>query len=684
MASKSAQQEPEKAEVVEELLDTLDSLIDRVKVLYEQYFLGIQKQPPTYLHTDIERKIRDITQLQVRNTALRYRFATLSQKFGSYNAYWRRTLRQIENGTYTRNLSKIGRHAARTGAEVPEEILAAMPKRMREQVKRDRDAALALSRLRDHSPAPEAEADEPELLTLAEEHGVDVDLDDLDPAAFIKESTELRRNALTARGPFHLDASDDFDVDAFFAAVTSEGEPETPPTSAPSPRELPVAPASPTRASPQPALARTRTAHPRPGSLSGAPSSIAPGPSRVGALDGAPRGAAPLEAAGPSSAARGAAAAASAAVSGVAAPADAASATGARSAVVGPAASAPRGAAPAASASAAAARSAVVPVVVAPDAAASVSWEDSVTERRKPEPAAPQSLPAPARAAPVGALQPDAARPAGLAPSQATRPLPIAPGAAAARAPAAVESMSGPFPRLPSLPALPSTLRAGPRTPAPSGGAPATTAPAAVAPARAPDAPSPSSPRVPQPPRTPPPIPAQAVSTRPRAATPLPVDEPATEPVTMPRAPTPVPVDEAAPRVSQRVAVPRAPTPVPADEAAPRVSQRIALPRAPTSGNGAPPRPPAPRLPPRERPEPAPPQRPPPGMSEADVNALYANYVKAKQILGEETGPGAYGKLLKTINAQAPKIMEQYKAAGVDFSVVVKDNQVIIRAKPKP
>ena len=79
------------------------------------------------------------------------------------------------------------------------------------------------------------------------------------------------------------------------------------------------------------------------------------------------------------------------------------------------------------------------------------------------------------------------------------------------------------------------------------------------------------------------------------------------------------------------------------------------------------------------------PQRPtpPPGMSEADVNALYAKYVKAKEILGEDAGPGAYGKLLKTINAQAPKIMEQYNAKGVDFSVVVKDNQVIIRAKPK-
>lgn len=79
----------------------------------------------------------------------------------------------------------------------------------------------------------------------------------------------------------------------------------------------------------------------------------------------------------------------------------------------------------------------------------------------------------------------------------------------------------------------------------------------------------------------------------------------------------------------------------------------------------------------------APAQRPPPGMNDADVNALYAKYVKAKEMVGEEAGPGAYSKLMKTINAQAPKIMEQYKAKGVEFSVVVKDNQVIIKAKPK-
>jgi hypothetical protein len=88
--------------------------------------------------------VRDLTQVQIRNTALRYRFATITQKFGSYNTYWRRTLREIEQGRYLRDLSRIKRNALKHGDVIPAEILAAMPKRMREMVERDRVAALAI------------------------------------------------------------------------------------------------------------------------------------------------------------------------------------------------------------------------------------------------------------------------------------------------------------------------------------------------------------------------------------------------------------------------------------------------------------------------------------------------------------------------------------------------------------
>lgn len=70
-------------------------------------------------------------------------------------------------------------------------------------------------------------------------------------------------------------------------------------------------------------------------------------------------------------------------------------------------------------------------------------------------------------------------------------------------------------------------------------------------------------------------------------------------------------------------------------------------------------------------------------MTEADVNALHAKYVKAKQMIGERVDPGSREKLLRTLNQTAPKVMQQYKASAVDFSVVVKDNQVVIKAKPR-
>ena len=57
MALKSSLSSEEKTAEIEEALDALDKLVDRLKVMYEQYFMGIQKQAPAHLHTDAERRI---------------------------------------------------------------------------------------------------------------------------------------------------------------------------------------------------------------------------------------------------------------------------------------------------------------------------------------------------------------------------------------------------------------------------------------------------------------------------------------------------------------------------------------------------------------------------------------------------------------------------------------------------
>lgn len=455
---------------VEEVLDYIDKTMERLKSLYEQFFLGLQKQAPAHLHNDVERRIRELMQIQIRNTGLRYRYATLQQKFGSYNSYWRRTMRQIEQGTYIRQLAKISRKVAETGEDIPDEILAAMPKRMRDQVKRDREQALAVA-ARKRRDATESDVGD----------NAPADFNASGEIPIIGES-QVVRNAIRKNQHVLSEADGDIDIDAFFASVTDDTNPDAkafpslddddeptgftaPPKPAPKPAPRP-APQPPQRQS-QPIATQPRTASqppaPRQRQSQPIPTQSQPIPNQ-----GYPQP--PPTPPMPQAGVRFVAPNRAGTQPGVAMPPPPPNRT------TGP-----------------------VPVV----------------------PQQRQSQPIPTQ------------RPVPAAPSQVTRPNPIAPGASQQRPQVPVQSMQGPFPRAP-------------------------------------------------------------------------------------------------------------------------------------------------------RPEPAPPMRPPPGMNDADVNALYAKYVKAKQAVGEDAGPGAYGKLLKTINSQAPKIMEQYKAKGVEFSVVVKDNQVIIKAKPKP
>jgi hypothetical protein len=123
---------------IEEELEALEQLLERCKVLYEQHFMGIQKLAPDNLHRQLERRLLKLTQTRIRNTATRFRFTTLSQKFGAYNTYWRRTMRAIEQGRYVRHVAQAARRSVSDGKDVPDEILMNLPQRLRERILRER------------------------------------------------------------------------------------------------------------------------------------------------------------------------------------------------------------------------------------------------------------------------------------------------------------------------------------------------------------------------------------------------------------------------------------------------------------------------------------------------------------------------------------------------------------------
>src|SRR5262245_4285421 len=97
---------------IEHGLEDLESRIERLRALYEQYFMGIEKLEPLVVRKDLERRMQVLRREQIRNTALRFKFQMLIQRYNTLQQYWARITREIDNGTYRRD---VMRAAARFG-----------------------------------------------------------------------------------------------------------------------------------------------------------------------------------------------------------------------------------------------------------------------------------------------------------------------------------------------------------------------------------------------------------------------------------------------------------------------------------------------------------------------------------------------------------------------------------------
>lgn len=106
------------ASELNQLLDELDGRIEALKILYEQYFLGLEKLEPLQDRQGVARIVRRVQTSQTKNTAIRFRLNSLNQRFLSYQNYWNRIVREIEAGTYHRDLARVERDMKRRGIDM--------------------------------------------------------------------------------------------------------------------------------------------------------------------------------------------------------------------------------------------------------------------------------------------------------------------------------------------------------------------------------------------------------------------------------------------------------------------------------------------------------------------------------------------------------------------------------------
>jgi hypothetical protein len=87
-------------------INEFETKLDRLYRQYEQYFIGVENRPPRHPRRQVARMYRELEQLPMIKTSLKFRFRSLVQRFNSYKTYWNRTERQIEEGTYHRDVAR--------------------------------------------------------------------------------------------------------------------------------------------------------------------------------------------------------------------------------------------------------------------------------------------------------------------------------------------------------------------------------------------------------------------------------------------------------------------------------------------------------------------------------------------------------------------------------------------------
>lgn len=87
-------------------LDEFEQRMFLLKINYEKFFSGIDKIEPTRERELLHRMLRDLMNEPIRAASQRLRLENLKARMGSYEYYWTRQLRMMEQGTHPRQKFK--------------------------------------------------------------------------------------------------------------------------------------------------------------------------------------------------------------------------------------------------------------------------------------------------------------------------------------------------------------------------------------------------------------------------------------------------------------------------------------------------------------------------------------------------------------------------------------------------
>jgi hypothetical protein len=100
--------------------DAIETELVALSHLYEQYFAGVDRAAPLRRHQRLRARLHNLKSTFNRTTAFQFRVQNLAARFLAFEQMWRRTVQEIENGTYGRDLFKARRRGRVQQSKQPE------------------------------------------------------------------------------------------------------------------------------------------------------------------------------------------------------------------------------------------------------------------------------------------------------------------------------------------------------------------------------------------------------------------------------------------------------------------------------------------------------------------------------------------------------------------------------------
>ena len=100
--------QPHTSESLSDEIDVLSDEVEALRAAYEQYFLGIERKPPTLRHDKLKKRVVAIMTTTVKQTAVKFKAQSLNAKVITYERLWTRTLKGVMGAAGVVSLSRCG------------------------------------------------------------------------------------------------------------------------------------------------------------------------------------------------------------------------------------------------------------------------------------------------------------------------------------------------------------------------------------------------------------------------------------------------------------------------------------------------------------------------------------------------------------------------------------------------